>query len=272
MHAVVSIPPLQEVVRRVLPEGSEVKVLVGPGSSPHHYALTPSDLTSIDSADLIVMVGLGLEGQAGDLLRREGPDKVIEFASHAGLESSHQASESCELEHDHSDPHLWLDPDLMIKLVQALGEHLAAAGDEEAPDRAARVVEEIRDADARAKAALAPFKGARLLTQHDGWRRFADHFGFVILGSVLPTGGGAPTPADLSRAVDAVEAARKASRAPLAIVTEPQLNARAARRLSDRLGVPMGMLDPLGDGDWFELLEDNTQRLVDVLSTEQAPE
>jgi len=274
MRAVVSVPPLREIVLRVLPAGSEVVVLVPPGASPHSYALSPSDVLAIDEADLIVTVGLGLEGASAGALRRADRAKVVEFAKVIGLGAvNHEdlADHADHTDHAHAhshdgDPHLWLDPELMIQLVEALGEHLAAGGDAEAVDRAAQVSQEIRDADARTKAALAPFKGSRLLTQHNGWQCFADHYGFEILGSVLPAGGGEPTPADITRAVEAVKAARLASDAPIAIMTEPQLNARLARRLADQLGVRVGVLDPMGEGDWFALLERNTRELVEVLS------
>ncbi len=277
MTAVVSVAPLQEVVRRVLPEGSTVSVLIPPGSSPHTYAPLPSDAARLSRADLVVTVGMGLEGASEPALHRMPAGKRVEFASviDPAFTAGHDHADPAG--HDHTicahatDPHLWLDAGAMAELARAIGAHLAERGDASAPRRADAVITDIRAADARAKAALVPVRGGRLITQHDAWRRFAARYGLEILGSVLPVGSGEPTPGDMQRAIDAVNHARAQSGAPIAIMTEPQLNPRPAERIASELGLPMGVLDPLGSGDWFSLLEHNTRVMLDALAAPEPP-
>ncbi len=276
ISVVVTVPPLQEVVRRILPEGSTASVLIPPGSSPHTYTPLPSDAARLSRADLVVMVGMGLEGASEPSLRRAGDAKIVQFASVIDPVFT-QAHDQRPPHTNHAycahpeDPHLWLDADAMAELARAIGAHLAERGDTGAPARADAVIADIHAADARAKAALVPVRGGRLITQHDAWQRFAARYDLQILGSVLPVGSGEPTAGDMQRAIDAVTLARAQSDAPIAIMTEPQLNPRPTERIASELGLPMGVLDPLGSGDWFELLEHNTRVILDALAGQEPP-
>ena len=67
----VSIPPLEGLVRPLLPADAEVKVLVPPGQTPHGFELAPSDVVTVANADVVVYVGLYLEPQLEKLLRNQ---------------------------------------------------------------------------------------------------------------------------------------------------------------------------------------------------------
>lgn len=81
----VSIAPLKGLVAPLLPPGTNVDVLVPPGVSEHGYEPPPDRLTAMAQADVVILVGLGLDSRARDFLAarpREGaPRIVLELAS-----------------------------------------------------------------------------------------------------------------------------------------------------------------------------------------------
>ena len=58
---VVSIVPIHSLVAGVMKGVGEPSLLIPVGTSPHTYNLKPSDARSLQSADLVVWVGEGLE-------------------------------------------------------------------------------------------------------------------------------------------------------------------------------------------------------------------
>ena len=133
LQVVVTIAPLKGLIESLLPEGSTVTVLIAPGKSEHGYEFTPVDVAAVAKADFVVYVGLGLEGRVGDVLKNQDSPKrsVVCFADAVGIKavkSEHEDDDhDTKGEHEHHehgagyvDPHLWLDPALVEKLVPVL--------------------------------------------------------------------------------------------------------------------------------------------------------
>src|SRR5690606_6847722 len=82
----------------------------------------------------------------------------IDAGDHAGHDHSHAHDDTC----DHAvDPHLWLDPELMLGMIdllpEALRRHNVAADD--ADERASAVCAEIAGVQDAYAERLAPFAG-----------------------------------------------------------------------------------------------------------------
>ncbi|MFI4898702.1 MAG: metal ABC transporter substrate-binding protein [Phycisphaerales bacterium JB059] len=266
VRVLVSIAPLQGLARAVAPEGAEVQTLVPPGESVHGYQLRPEDRAHVARADLVVMVGLGLEGGASALLLEAG-DRLVRFDHVVGLEDEHAGHDHAGHDHDHDhtiDPHLWLDPQLVLRLVSELESRLASIPGVDRgalAQRAEDLRERIARLDERYKERLAPLRGSAIITHHDAWSRLADRYGLRVAAILRPVATGEPTPRELALAREAIE--REGVRM---IFVEPQFDASLARRLGETSGVRIGVLDPIGSGDWFEMMEANLEVLVEGLA------
>ena len=88
VRAVVTVPALAGIVKPLLPEGSELTVLMKPGRSEHGYELTPTDIAALGRADLVVYVGMGLEPQVRAFVDRQKSDRrrVVCFGEVVGLQ------------------------------------------------------------------------------------------------------------------------------------------------------------------------------------------
>jgi hypothetical protein len=54
------------------------------------------------------------------------------------------------------------------------------------------------------------------------------------------------------------------------VFVEPQRNQAAPRRIAAAAKVRLGVLDPLGNGDWIGMMEANLAALVEGLGDEKA--
>lgn len=296
LRVVVTVPPLAGLVRAISPDGTSVRALFPPGVSEHGYEFTPRDVADLRAADIVVYVGLGLEPAVERLLRRDpspsrralcfadaagisaeaprsgDPHEPHDHASHDHTPHDHAAHEHASREHgadehehhDHGavDPHLWLDPVLVHRLVPALrgavADALARRGelddaaradlDRRAADLSARVL--ALDAEYRRR--LADLPSRDLVTDHAAWSRLAERYGLRVAAVIRPVVSGEPTPADM---LDAAAVIRDLG--VRAVFVEPQFDAAAGRRLAQAAGARLEVLDPLGDEDWFALMERN---------------
>lgn len=282
LKAVVTIPPLRSLVEPMLPAGSTIEVLVPPGVSEHGYEIPPASLAELASADVVVMVGLGLEPKVERFLeRRQRPSrKVVVFADAAGIASAKDAKAGADVDHaghvhtedgsccDHGsvvDPHVWLDPVLVEKLVPAVASAVRShLGDDQAALDALAAAERSTLARVAAvnvayEATLASRARSTVIVGHDAWRRLASRYGFqtVAIAGLTAT---EPTPASLERAIEAA----KEHSVPV-IFLEPQLSRAGGERIARTTGLPVRMLDPLGGGDWFATMRANLTELAGAL-------
>lgn len=275
VRVVVTIAPLAGLVQPLLPEDSEVRVLIPPGRSEHGFELTPGDVRAIADADLIVLIGLGLEPQVERALRN-APSKrrhAVVFADAVGIESEPHGHDDHAHDHGHDhgpvDPHLWLDPVLVEAFIPVLARSAAeavagAAGSPwDVAERERTLTLRIRDLDRAWRESLEPHRGRAIVTHHAAFGRLADRYGLKIAGVVRPIEDMEPTPAQLAAVVGAIR-----EQQVRAIFVEPQYTAGAAERIARELGVRLGRLDPVGDRDWFELMERNRAALVAGLADE----
>lgn len=258
MRVVVSIAPLEGLIRPLLPPDAEVTVLVEPGQSVHGYELPPDRVGALARADMVAIVGLGIESGMSRALRRAEGAVGLTMADAAGVEDLHAHEHHHEDGHDHTcspDAHLWLIPEHALSFVEAAADAINAWALEHGVDWEARrpatvLGERIALFDQELRRDLAPIRGATIITHHNSFGAFAETYGIHVAGVVRPVESLEPTAAELARLRE-----RAVAEGARAVFVEPQFSSTAAERLAGELGLPVGTLDPLGtSGDWFELM------------------
>jgi manganese/zinc/iron transport system substrate-binding protein len=175
---------MADLVRQIGGEHLTVIPLMKAGVDPHSYRATAKDITFLQSADLIVFHGLDLEGKMARILKETKPIKINPFSPCENLPKE-------ELLRDedgtyNTDPHLWFSPDLWIqcgqqithKLIELLPEKhsILQANFEEFR----KSVEEI-DQWGKSLIETIPSQSRILITSHDAFRYFGEHFGIQVL-------------------------------------------------------------------------------------------
>ncbi|WP_072314705.1 zinc ABC transporter substrate-binding protein AztC [Agrococcus sp. Marseille-P2731] len=209
-QVVVTTNILGDVVDELVGEQAEVMTLMRPNADPHSFEISAQEAAAMESADLIVANGLGLE---------EGLAQHVEAAAAAGvpiLEAGEQVDvlEYSSEDASGADPHFWTDPTQMVAVVEALRAELGAIDGidatalDAAADAYAGTLTEL-DADLAARfGAIDPAHRA-LVTNHHVFGYLAERYGFRIIGAIVPGGTtlAAPSASDLADLAGAVEEA-----------------------------------------------------------------
>ncbi|MGE6662640.1 zinc ABC transporter substrate-binding protein [Pseudomonas sp. NPDC077408] len=106
IEVLTSIKPLQLIAAAVQGGVGKPAVLLPPGASPHHYAMRPSDVRQIRSADLFYWIGPDMEGFLAPVLEgRKRPSVAIQSLPGLTLRHFGDAAGEHEAEHDRHDEH-----------------------------------------------------------------------------------------------------------------------------------------------------------------------
>lgn len=282
---VASVKPVHGLVAAVMQDVGEPRLLLRGGQSPHTYSLKPSDAAALETADLVVWVGPELESflarplrslsEPGRIMRLTRLDEVRLLQARAGgvweREAGHEHGHGDEeTDEPGVDPHVWLDPDNAVAIVDAVAARLAAIDPANAAAytaNAERARAAITAADRDARTLLSPVRGAPYLVFHDAYQYFERHYGLNAAGAVAVT---PDRPPGARRLYEIRE--RLGDLGVRCVFREPQFPPDLLRTVVDDMPVRVGILDPLGaalpPGPEFypRLLRAMAQTLADCLS------
>lgn len=200
---------LGDLVEQVVEGDGAFEVLVPTGVDPHDYQASARQIAMLQSADLVVANGLGLEEGLQDVLGSAAADgaNVIELAPQLDpipFAAGHDSADAS------TDPHVWMDPLRMADAARLIAAELEAVDESiDWSGRAAAYADELAAAHREIEATLGaiPSERRRLVTNHDSLGYFADRYGFEVVGVVIPGGTtlAEPSSAELARLVAEIE-------------------------------------------------------------------
>ncbi|MDD3001445.1 MAG: zinc ABC transporter substrate-binding protein [Candidatus Riflebacteria bacterium] len=256
----VSVLPQKYFVERIAGDFAEVEVLVGPEQSPHNYEPLPKQMSEIARAEVFFSVGVTYEkrflkkiASLFPKLKIVATDEGIKKRNMSEVEGECEDHSDCEHSHEHGkgglDPHIWLDPVLVIKQAEIIASALAelrpgitkelAVNYEVFKQENEKIVEELSKI-------LEPLKGQTMLVFHPAFGYFADRFGLVQRS--VEAEGKEPGPKQLAELIKKCRAKNIH-----VIFVQKQFPVAAAKTIAESInGVVMGM-DPLSE-DYFENL------------------
>lgn len=184
VNVVATTGQVAEIARNVGGELVDVTALMGPGVDPHLYSPSEGDLLTVIEAELILYNGLNLEGQFGEVFESLSGEKTIVAVADAIPEDMLLGSVDYAGAYD---PHVWFDPSLWLYTIDAVAAALSEIDGDNADTYAANAESyrtEIEEFDARATAMLDTVPEAQrvLITAHDAFGYFGDHFGYEVIG------------------------------------------------------------------------------------------
>jgi zinc/manganese transport system substrate-binding protein len=187
LKVVASTQVLGDVVSAIGDEYIHLTVLIPPDSDPHAFEPAPQDAARLAEADLVFINGFGLEEALQPLLESQGFNLI---AVSDGIEPL--AAKPQESAHEGADPHVWMNP-LNVKVWAANIAAALAAADPAHADafraNAAAYQAELDALDSWALAEIAKLPVAEriLVTDHQSFGYFADHYGFELVGALIPS-------------------------------------------------------------------------------------
>lgn len=259
VQVLTSIKPLQLIAAAVQDGVGTPDVLLPPGASPHNFALRPSDVRRVQSADLLYWIGPDMESFLPRVLTsRQAPAVAVQGLSGLTLrhfgegehEHEHAGGDADHDEHDHAhqpgslDAHLWLLPANARVIAAQMADDLAAAD----PANAARYQANLQAfgqrlalLDGQLKARLAPLTGKPFFVFHEAFDYFEAAYGLQHAGVFSVASEVQPGARHVAAMRERLQAA-----GPSCVFSEPPLRPRLAQTLSAGLPVTLAELDALG--------------------------
>lgn len=248
LQVVATTSLVADAVSVVAGERIDLHVLLPPDADPHTFEPSPQEVALITRADLVFMNGLGLEGFMQDILENAGSNAEVVIVSRGvdtiALGEAH-VEESAESEHDDGqggeDPHVWMNPLNVSIWTQNIADALAELDPENAEPYQANAmayIAELEDLDAWAleQVGQLPMEKRILITDHESFGYFAEHYGFILVGALIPgySTAGEPSAAELA----ALEAAIREHDVP-AIFVGISVNPALAEQVTSDTGIQL---------------------------------
>lgn len=250
---VVSIPPLQFLMEKIVGEDAKVISLVPKNNSPELFKPTPKQIVKVKQADLYFSLGLPFESKWVELLS-ESKDLVVNINCCPELKT---LSHSDHAHHHDSDPHIWTDPILLIEIARSMLVQLNTLYPEKIESYQKSfeaLVNQLQELDQFIKKELEPFEKNIFIVTHPAWSYYAKRYGLEQVS--LEQEGREIGIKARKRILDkALEKNIKY------IFSIEQLHPRSANVIADELNAKIVFIDHLAY-DYVTNLELTTQKLV----------
>ncbi|MEQ9490579.1 MAG: zinc ABC transporter substrate-binding protein ZnuA [Alphaproteobacteria bacterium] len=300
---VASIKPIHSLVASVMQGAGTPDLIVEGASSPHSYALKPSQAKKLETTDVIFWVGhdletffekpvetIGKNAVSVSLLESPGLEKLDfreggAFAQHADHDehADHDDHED-HVEHDehtdhdeheghaHSgtDPHIWLDPqnaEILVKKIAAVLAEADPANEKLYADNAIKTLARLETLTTDIERQLEPVQSRAFVVFHDAYRYFERRFGLAAVGSIAINPELAPGADRLAEIRDELR-----ETGAVCVFAEPQFQTRHIATVTEGTDARVGILDPLGagleDGPdlYFNLIREMANSMRDCLA------
>lgn len=187
---------IEDITKVLAGDTCDVRGIMKPGEDPHIYELKPHDIKLIIEADLILMNGLHLEAQMGNVIDERAKGKVIKLAEDPNIKTL-----GSEDEDGAPDPHCWFDPAIFKLYVEKTRDALieiAPDHKEKYTERAVAYLKELDEVHQWGKIEIAKIPQERriLVTSHDAFQYLGQAFDIKVaaIGGISTESD--PTPQD----------------------------------------------------------------------------
>ena len=208
LKVVATTEDVASLVREVGGDRVAVDAVARGYQDPHFVEPKPSFILLLNRAELLAVVGRELEiGWLPALVHQSRNAKIQPGA--AGYLDVSQGARILDIPvgqitramgdvHPQGNPHYWLDPGNGRRMAQAVQKKLSELRPADAAYFASRYADfdrRLAEAEKRWDAAMAPYKGTKIVTYHRSWSNLVDRFGLDVIGFVEPRPGIPPSPA-----------------------------------------------------------------------------
>jgi zinc transport system substrate-binding protein len=174
IKVVASFFPIYEFVKAVGGDKIDASVLIPVGAEPHDFDPTIQQIQNVQSADMLVYNGAGMEAS---WINKTNPKFSVD--SSKGIKLVADADPAI---HASTDPHIWLDPILAIHQIENIRDGLIKVDPRNAAyynQNAQKFIGQLRSLDASIRSQLSNSNCAKrdFITFHQAFAYFAKEYG-----------------------------------------------------------------------------------------------
>ncbi|NOT24822.1 MAG: zinc ABC transporter substrate-binding protein [Acidobacteria bacterium] len=279
LNVVTSTEDLASIASEVGGDKVSVTALAKGYQDPHFVDPKPSFILAVNRADLYIAVGRDLEIGWLPPLVTSSRNAKIQPGGQGYLDASlnvrileiptGQITRAMGDVHPFGNPHYWLEPGngrLMAQAIRNKLSELSPADKAYFSQRYDDFDRRLATAEKRWDAAMAPYKGTKVVTYHRSWPNFMERFGLEVIGYVEPKPGIPPSPA---HTIDLIDEMKRGG--IKLIVVEPYFSLKTPQAIASQVpGGKVLVLAPSVGGvkqatDFIQLFEYNIGLLAGAL-------
>lgn len=229
----------------------------------HDYTLQVRQMRAIESAQIVITSGAGLESFLHDALHNV--HKIVDASDGVHLLCQKHSDESTdEHHHNDSDPHIWLSTEnarlMVFNIYSGLSKEFP-----QYQDIFNKNLKQLQDdfdkLDAYGNENLKELSSRNIITFHDGFGYFADQWDLKILKALEEEAGSEASAGELIELIDLI----RQNNIP-AIFTEENGSTSAAYIISLETGIPIYSLSMgMSEQDYFDVMYHNINTIKEAL-------
>lgn len=230
----------------------------------HDYQLTVNDMITLETADLFVINGGGMESFL-DKAVSAYPDLVIINASEEIADNDEEEHEG----HNHEEnSHYWVSISLYIEEVEKISQILQEYDSKNAQVYAQNTnsyILKLKELENEMHEKIENLENKNIVTFHEAFDFFAEEFGLNIVAVIEREPGTSPSARDVAEIIDTIRELNVN-----AIFVEPQYLKTAADTIARETNVSVFELDPIVSGAlekdaYIEIMRKNLDVLMEAL-------
>lgn len=262
-----------------------VESLIRGNQDPHFVESKPSYLLKLRGADLLIVVGLQLEGgwltkgvhgppllsESGNPRIQPGAPGYFDASQYAEILGVPSAPITPDIQ-PFGSPHYWLDPENGRKIAKAIADKLSELRPDEASyfhDRFEAFSKRLSEAENVWDVQMQPYWGRKVVTYHRSWPNFLKHFQLVSVGEIEPRPGIPPSPRHTRELIDLMR-----SQKVEIILVEPYFELKTPNAIARETGAKVVVLPSSVGGekeitDYCKLFDYDLELLAQALKETQ---
>lgn len=285
IKVVAAMYPLEFVATSIGGDLVSVENFTPPGVEPHDLELTPSQIVTLDDADLLLFIS-GFQPALEEAAQQSAPANSLDLLSVSGLNLLSATEDGHNHGHDHgaedkhadeeahsdeemvSDPHVWLDPERLVVVAKAVASKLSEIDPDNSEVFAtnlAAFVAELETLDQKFLTGLASCERDLIVTAHAAFGYLSDAYGLTQEAIAGLSPESEPTPKRLNEIGKEAKADGTTT-----IFFEVLASPKVAQTLADDLNIEAAVLDPIegiSEGQtYFSIMESNLEALRKALN------
>ncbi|RKQ35492.1 metal ABC transporter solute-binding protein, Zn/Mn family [Oceanobacillus halophilus] len=265
-----TVYPIQFAIEKIGGDTVNAKTVYPPGVDAHSYEPTSKEMTTIAKADAFIYLGAGMEAfaeTAADALENQEL-ALIEIGEHKELFHMEEDDEHEEDHHEHNhgdnDPHIWIDPERMLKMSEIIKDELVSLNPESEAlynENFTSLKEELIALDNKFTEILKTKSKKEILVAHAAYGYWEERYGIQQIAISGLSSSSEPSQKELTEIIDQAK-----NHNLTYIIFEQNSSNRVSEIIQSEIGAEALTIHNLAvltdkdisnDEDYFSLMEEN---------------
>jgi zinc transport system substrate-binding protein len=228
----------------------------------HDYQLTTKDMVTLETADVFIINGAGMEAFLDKVVTNYNNLNIINASE--GIETIKNA-ENAETA---LNAHVWVSITNHIKQVENIRDKMIELDQKNADkymQNAEDYINRLNDLKVEMHNGLDNIENKDIVTFHEAFNYFANEFGLNIIAVIESEPGVEPSAGELAIIIEKIRNSNAK-----AIFVEPQYSKTSSDVIARELGIKIYTLDPVVTGDlnknsYIDIMRSNLDNLIEAL-------